>query len=68
MLGLDPIAVALAGGEDYVLLFTLPPKVEPPPRFGCTRIGRIVRGREVVFLDAAGKRHVLPALGWDHLD
>lgn len=68
VLGLDPIAVALAGGEDYVLLFTLPPKVEPPPRFGCSRVGRIVRGREVVFLDAAGERHALPALGWDHLD
>jgi thiamine-monophosphate kinase len=66
-LGLDPIAVALAGGEDYVLLFTLPASVEPPARFGCTRIGRIVRGRDIVFLDAAGERHPLPALGWDHL-
>jgi thiamine-monophosphate kinase len=66
-LGLDPIAVALAGGEDYVLLFTLAASIEPPARFGCTRIGRIVRGRDVVFLDAAGERHPLPALGWDHL-
>jgi len=67
-LGLDPIAVALAGGEDYVLLFTLPPSVEPPAAFRCVRVGRIVRGRSVVMIDREGRRHPLPDLGWDHLD
>lgn len=67
-LGLDPIAVALAGGEDYVLLFTLPATVTPPDRFACTRIGTITRQRTVHFLDATGAPHPLPALGWDHLD
>ena len=67
-LGLDPIAVALAGGEDYVLLFTLPATVTPPDRFACTRIGTITRTRTVHFLDATGAPHPLPALGWDHLD
>jgi thiamine-monophosphate kinase len=33
---------ALHGGEDYELLFTLPPKAKPPK--GTTRIGTIVRG------------------------
>ena len=33
---------ALHGGEDYELLFTLPPRVKPPA--GTTRIGTIVRG------------------------
>jgi len=67
-LGLDPVAVALAGGEDYVLLFTLPQEVAPPPAFRCVRVGRIVRGAEVVMLDRDGRRHPLPNLGWDHLD
>jgi len=67
-LGLDPVAVALAGGEDYVLLFTLPPAVEPPASFRCVRVGRIVRGRSVVMIDREGRRHPLPNLGWDHLD
>lgn len=66
-LGLDPIAVALAGGEDYVLLFTLPVDVEPPARFRAVRVGRVLRGRRLVMLDAAGARHPLPHLGWDHL-
>jgi len=67
-LTIDPIAVALAGGEDYVLLFTLPEDVAPPPRFGAARVGTITRSRRVVFLDAAGRPHPLPRLGWDHLD
>lgn len=56
---------ALAGGEDYVLLFTLPPAIEPPP--GCHRIGRVVAGRRVDLLDG-GRREPLAALGWDHLE
>jgi thiamine-monophosphate kinase len=67
-LGLDPIAVALAGGEDYVLLFTLPATVVPPASFRCVRVGRIVRGSRVVMLDRDGVRHDLPNLGWDHLE
>jgi thiamine-monophosphate kinase len=67
-LGLDPIAVALAGGEDYVLLFTLPAAITPPAAFRCVRVGRIVRGRSVVMIDREGHRHPLPNLGWDHLE
>ncbi|MCM2270903.1 MAG: thiamine-phosphate kinase [Thermoanaerobaculia bacterium] len=67
-LGLDPVAVALAGGEDYVLLFTLPANVVPPDEFRCVRIGRVVRGSRLVMLDRDGRRHPLPNLGWDHLE
>jgi thiamine-monophosphate kinase len=67
-LGLDPIAVALAGGEDYVLLFTLPAAITPPAAFRCVRIGWIVNGRSVVMIDREGGRHPLPNLGWDHLE
>jgi len=65
-LGLDPIAVALAGGEDYALLFTLPDGIEPPAALGCTRIGTL-GGRSLSMLDRDGRRHPLPRLGWDHL-
>jgi len=66
-LGLDPIAVALAGGEDYVLLFTLPSGVEPPAALGARPIGRVVASRESVMLDRDGRGQPLPELGWDHL-
>jgi len=67
-LGLDPVAVALAGGEDYVLLFTLPKRLEPPARFRCLPVGRTAPGRAVTMLDRDGLAHPLPNLGWDHLD
>lgn len=52
---------ALHGGEDYELLFTLPPEVEAPR--GVTRIGTIVRGvAGVVRLEG----RVLKPLGYDH--
>jgi thiamine-monophosphate kinase len=66
-LGLDPARLALGGGEDYVLLFTLPRGVEPAAALGCRRIGRIEAGRAVVLAGAAGSMTPLPDLGWDHL-
>jgi thiamine-monophosphate kinase len=66
-LGRDPLALALGGGEDYVLLFALPSRREPPTRFGCRRIGEIVRGRRLVLRSEDGRKRPLPALGWDHL-
>jgi len=63
----DPLALALGGGEDYVLLFALPPDRRPPARFGCRRIGEIVRGRSLSLRTGDGWARPLPALGWDHL-
>jgi thiamine-monophosphate kinase len=62
-LEVDPLQAALAGGEDYVLLFALP-EGDPAPE-GCVAIGRITTG--VVELDRGGKRRALPATGYDHL-
>jgi thiamine-monophosphate kinase len=62
----DPLALALGGGEDYVLLFTLPEEVSPPLEFQARRIGRITKGKRVMLVKGDG-RSDLPALGWDHL-
>lgn len=64
-IGADPLTLALGGGEDYVLLFTLPRDSEPPVELACRRIGTITK-RSGVFLLQDGKRRKLPELGWDH--
>jgi thiamine-monophosphate kinase len=61
----DPLALALGGGEDYVLLFTLPEGIAPPEP-GARRIGRITKGKRLVLLRNGG-RSDLPDAGWDHL-
>jgi thiamine-monophosphate kinase len=58
---------ALAGGEDYVLLFSLPSEVEPPRRYNCYPIGRLRRGRRLRLTDELGKKAILRPTGWDHL-
>ena len=65
-LGEDPLRLATEGGEDYVLLFSLPDDREPPPGPGCTRIGRFVEGEGAVLLES-GRRRPLGEVGWDHL-
>lgn len=67
-LGEDPEDLALGGGEDYVLLFTLPPDVPPPEGFSTTRIGEITSGPNLHLQRADGRIEPLPREGWDHLD
>ncbi len=70
--GVDPLALALHGGEDFELLFTAPLAKEASvlklgtPDVPVTRIGRIIRGHGVFIRDLAGKRRPLPAAGFDH--
>ncbi len=66
-LAVDPLQLAIGGGEDYVLLFTLPAGIEPPARFGCRRIGTITSGRRLSLV-TDGVATELPAAGWDHLE
>jgi len=57
---------ALHGGEDYELLFTLPPRAAPPARFervSLTRIGAMRKGKPGAVV-LAGRP--LPPLGYDH--
>jgi thiamine-monophosphate kinase len=64
-LGLDAEALALGGGEDYVLLFTLPKEASPPP--GSFRIGRIESRPGVFWVDGGGRRRDVARAGFDHL-
>lgn len=65
-LDLDWRRLALGGGEDYVLLFSLPAGAEPPKRFGCRPIGTLRRERQITLTDAK-RSQPLAREGWDHL-
>lgn len=67
---LDPLTLALHGGEDYGLLFTVARRMASriPRIFGRTRITRIgetVRGTEVTIVGPAGEVSSLRPSGWD---
>ena len=65
-LGREPLELVLAGGEDYVLLFTLPPDagLQHP---GCRPIGRITTRPGLKLRRVGGTLEPLSAGGWDHL-
>lgn len=65
--------LALAGGDDYELCFTVPPSLlaevqSDLARMGCgaTRIGRMVEGEGVRVRDANGDWMETTQRGWDH--
>jgi thiamine-monophosphate kinase len=72
----DPVELALHGGDDYGLLFTVPPAKLPrlarlarlqsrAPGEKITGIGKITRTRKVETIDAAGRVQPLLPRGWD---
>jgi thiamine-monophosphate kinase len=66
----DLIRLALHGGDDYELLFTVPPRKARllPKTFrgvDLTAFGKITRKREVLVLDENGHAKQLMPLGWD---
>lgn len=65
-LGEDPLELAVAGGEDYVLLFTLPDGATPPAGFACTRIGHLTEDPALTLVTRQGHTPLVPT-GWDHL-
>jgi thiamine-monophosphate kinase len=64
---------ALAGGDDYELLFCAPPEVRPQvvaagqeAGVDVARIGEIVANRGIAVLDASGRNMETPYSGFDH--
>ena len=67
-----PERLALHGGEDYQLLFTVNPDkageiARLAKRFPLSRIGRMTQGKAVQAVDKRGKKRPLPAKGYEHL-
>lgn len=69
--GRDPVDTALSSGEEYELLFVIPPededklgalKTDPPV---CV-IGRITDPSQGIALKRAGRAETLQVSGWDH--
>ncbi|QDA31110.1 thiamine-phosphate kinase [Thermococcus indicus] len=66
-LGLDPIEMALASGEEFELIFTIPENLLEELPIRCTVIGRVLEGAGV-YITTDGKRREMPVLGWEHLN
>jgi thiamine-monophosphate kinase len=69
-LGFDPLDMALNGGEDYELLFTVPKKSagRMPRRLGgvsVTVIGEITREKKILLQGADGSSAPIQPKGWD---
>ena len=68
--GRDPLQLALHGGDDYELLFTVPPRKAKllPKSFrgvALTPIGKITRNRDLLVLEESGHARQLVPHGWD---
>lgn len=66
----DPLQLALHGGDDYELLFTIPPtkaKILPKSFQGLalTAIGEVTKKRGVLLVDKNGRARKLVPRGWD---
>ncbi len=76
VLGVEPLHLALSGGEDYELLATLGAadvdgaRAELSERFGVrlTVVGSMTAAPDVVSVGADGIEAPLEARGWDHFD
>jgi thiamine-monophosphate kinase len=67
---IDPVNLALNGGDDYELLFTVHPgKASRLPRtfqgIPLTPIGAITRGRKLTLVQKDERKQTLPLGGWD---
>jgi thiamine-monophosphate kinase len=70
----DPITHALRDGEDFELLFTVPPDKRDAfiaawsgaQALACTCIGTVTAGHAIEGVDADGDRTALVAAGYDH--
>lgn len=60
--GRDPVEVALASGEEFELVFTLPPGMIGKVPFEFSIIGKVSEGKGV-YIDG----EPMPLLGWEHM-
>ncbi len=63
------LELVLHGGEDYELLFTVPPGKRVPPSIAgvpISHIGHITRRRKIFLMDRAGSKLELELGGWEH--
>jgi thiamine-monophosphate kinase len=63
------LELALHGGEDYELLFTVPGVRLVPSRMAgvrITRIGTIITKRKIFLLNSSGEKQELEPRGWEH--
>jgi thiamine-monophosphate kinase len=70
-LEVSPFELALHGGEDYQLLFTVPPrKVSLIPRkyrgLSLHRIGEVRASKKLILVRANGKQETVRPAGYDH--
>jgi thiamine-monophosphate kinase len=66
-----PLDLALHGGEDYQLLFTVPPRktAKVPARFRGVplhHIGEIRQSKELLIIRSDGEKSIIRPLGYDH--
>ncbi|WP_099210259.1 thiamine-phosphate kinase [Thermococcus henrietii] len=66
LLGLDPVEVALASGEEFELVFTVSPDLADSIDFEFSVIGVVTPGKGVYSVVNGNKKPV-PRLGWEHL-
>jgi thiamine-monophosphate kinase len=69
-LNFDPMELALHGGDDYGLLFTVPRKLavrmpRAPGFRDISQIGEIVSGSSILLVNADGRTRRLKPRGWD---
>ena len=69
-LKLDPLKMALDGGDDYELLFTISPRnvrklSKSPGFFQLTKIGKVTRGKAITLIGPNGSKQLLKPGGWD---
>jgi thiamine-monophosphate kinase len=69
-LKLDPLQMALHGGDDYELLFAVPrrkmPRLRRAPGYAeIVAIGEIERGAKIMLVDDGGRAKILRPGGWD---
>ena len=66
ILGLSPLEIALASGEEFELVFTVSPELVDAIDFRFSVIGQVTEGSGVYLVSDLGRKP-LPQLGWEHL-